>query len=95
MENTMYTVSKYRLKEILLMNISKHHRLDQIIIHLMLSDVLTIDLKQHIFHLVVAAIRIAKITTQAYARSSLEVTYKHDHHQQIWARCSSPRNLWK
>lgn len=31
----------------------------------MLSDVLTIDLKYHIFHLVVAAIKIAKITALA------------------------------
>lgn len=36
-------------RKLLLMNISKHHRLDQVITHLILSDVLTVDLKhQHI-----------------------------------------------
>ena len=79
MENTMYNVSKYRLKQMLLINISKHHRLDQYITHLMFSHVLTIDLEHLIFHLVVAVIKIAKITVQA-CQVHLAVTYKHDHH---------------
>lgn len=75
MENTMYNVSIYRLKQMLLIDISKHHRLD----HLMFSHVLTIDLKHLIFYLVVAVIKIAKITMQA-CQVHLAVTYKHDHH---------------
>lgn len=79
MENTMYNVSIYRLKQMLLIDISKHHRLDQFITHLMFSHVLTIDLKHLIFYLVVAVMKIAKITMQA-CQAHLTVTYKHDHH---------------
>ena len=63
----------------LLINISTHRRLDQFITHLLLSRVLTIDLKHLIFSLVVAVIKIAKITMQA-CQVHLAVTYKHDHH---------------
>ena len=60
----MYAVLKYRPKKIV---INDYFQTSQIGpgYHLMLTDVLTIKLKYHIFHLVVAAIKIAKITILA------------------------------
>lgn len=65
MRNLMYDASKCRLKQIVFSEYLKHHRLHQVIIHLMFSGVLTIDLEHHMLHLVVAAIKIPQITIPA------------------------------
>lgn len=74
----MYAITKYRLKKIVINDYFETSLIGPGY-HLMLADVLTIELTPPIFHLVVAAIKLPKSLSR-HARSSGTVPRKHGHH---------------